>query len=208
MTRLEALSNPTKLRLVRHLERAGQASLGELATAGEVHVNTARQHLAELETDGAVVRLNARGEGRGRPELRYSMAPDWTLPSADFRGLAEVLAAVLARAGASEDELRAVGQEWGRYLLGRPGRHDIERELPLALERLGFSAHVDGNRLELLSCPCSLVLPERPQMICGLAVAVADGVLAGAGSPLRIGRRHHDPEHRACSVELTQVVHA
>src|SRR3954452_7744678 len=157
MTRLDAVGNPTKLRLVRHLERVGDASLQELADAAEIHLNTVRQHVAELEGDGVLERASGLRLGRGRPRLRYRLASDWTVPTSDFRGLAEVLAAALARQGASADDVRAVGVEWGRYLLGRPGDHDMESELPLALEQLGFSARVAGDTLELSGCPCSLV---------------------------------------------------
>jgi predicted ArsR family transcriptional regulator len=202
MTRLEALSHPTRLRLVRYLESHDDASLQELAAAGGVHLNTVRQHVAELEGEGVLERVSRAPLGRGRPQLHYRLVPGWTLPTTDFRGLAEVLAAAMARAGADPADVRAVGVEWGRYLLGRPGQRDVERELPLALERLGFSARVEGDTVQLSGCPCPLVLPDRPQLICELAVAVADGVLAGSGSGLRVGRRKHDPEGRACSVHL------
>jgi predicted ArsR family transcriptional regulator len=202
MTRLDAISDPVRLRLVRHLERVGEASLQELADAAGVHVNTVRQHLAALELDGACIRAAAAPEGRGRPPLRYRLATGWTLPTADFRGLAEVLSAVLLRRGATLEDVRAVGLEWGTYLLGRPGVRDVERELPLALEQLGFSARIDGRTLELSTCPCTLVLPDRPELICELAIAVADGVLAGSGSKLRVARRVHDPSARACSASL------
>jgi hypothetical protein len=46
------------------------------------------------------------------------------------------------------------------------------------------------------------MLPDRPELICDLVVAVADGVLTGAGSGLRVGRRSHDPERRSCSARL------
>jgi predicted ArsR family transcriptional regulator len=204
MNRLEAVSDPVRLRIVRHLEKVGEAPLQELADAAGVHLNTVRAHIAELEADGALVRASMPPAGRGRPQIRYRLAPGWTLPSSDFRGLAEVLAAALARGGADAGQVRAVGEEWGRYLLGRPGHHDVERELPLALERLGFDARIEGGTLRLAGCPCPVVLPDRPELICELAIAVVDGVLAGAGSPLRAGRRAHDPKHRSCSARLVR----
>src|SRR5436305_13729645 len=45
MTRLEAVSDPIRLRLVRHLEHSGEASQQDLAEAAKVHVNTVRPHL-------------------------------------------------------------------------------------------------------------------------------------------------------------------
>jgi predicted ArsR family transcriptional regulator len=202
MNRLETFADPVRLRIVQHLEHHSDATPAELADAAGVHLNTVRPHVAELAEAGALERVTATPEGRGRPALRYRLAAGWTLPTSDFRGLAEVLAAALARGAASAAEMHAVGVAWGQYLLGRPGDRDVERELPLALERLGFDARVEGDSLELAGCPCPLVSPDRPEMICELAIAAAEGVLAGAGSHLHIGPRHHDPERRACSVQL------
>ena len=101
--------------------------------------------------------------------------------------------------------MRAIGLEWGRFLLGRPGQQSAERELPLALERVGFSARVEDSTLILSSCPCSKVLPGRPELVCELAAAVSDGVLSGAGSGLRVGNRRHDPVARSCSAELLTI---
>jgi len=200
--RLDAISDPVRLRLVRYLQHHGDASLNELADAGDVHLNTVRTHVAALEGSGVLERTSDAPAGPGRPKLRYRLAAGWVLPTTDFRGLAEVLAAALVRAGAGPDDVRAIGLEWGRFLLGRPGEHALERELPLALEQLGFSARVDGQSLELSACPCSLILPDRPELICELAVAVVDGVLAGAGSSLRATDRVHDPANRHCSAHL------
>jgi predicted ArsR family transcriptional regulator len=204
MSRLDALSDPLRLRLVRHLSDHPRSSLQELADAAGVHLNTARAHVGALEEAGAVEREADEPSGRGRPRVSYRLAADWSPPTADFRGLAELLAVAVLRADASPDELRALGREWGRYLRGRPGAHGVAADLPRALERLGFEATVEGSRLELRSCPCSLVLPERPELVCGLAAAVAEGVLSGSGGELTIGERHHDPLRRACSLELVR----
>jgi predicted ArsR family transcriptional regulator len=201
-SRLDALADPVRLRVVRHLAETPSASLQELAGAAGVHLNTARPHVNALEAAGAVLRETAQPAGRGRPRVAYRLAPGWTPPTTDFRGLAELLAAALLRLGREAGELRKVGLAWGRYLHGRPGADHVERDLPLALERLGFQARVDDGKLRLAACPCSLVLPDRPELVCELAVAVADGVLAGSGSDLRVGRREHAPARRACSLQL------
>src|SRR5689334_15684326 len=194
MAQIDVLANPVKLRLVRHLERSGETSLQDLAKAAGVHLNTVRQHVAELEAAGAIVRAGSTPAGRGRPALRYRVAPGWAPPTHDFRGLAQVLATTLAHDGATSHDLRAAGVEWGRH---------FEGELPQALEQLGFEACVHGNTLELTDCPCPCMLSDQPELICELAVAVTDGVLAGAGSPLRVSKRTHDPERRSCTAELS-----
>ena len=199
---LEPLADPTRLRIVRHLSEHGSASLHELADAAGVHVNTARPNVAELERAGVVERHSGAPAGPGRPAVQYRLVEGWTPPGADFRGLAEVLGAALVRAGQNPADMRRLGLEWGRYLLGRPGEHEVERELARALEQLGYQVRLSESTLHLSACPCSLVVPDRPELICELAVAVADGVLAGAGSELRVGRREHDPARRVCAAHL------
>jgi predicted ArsR family transcriptional regulator len=186
------------------LERAmeGSATLPQLAEAAGVHLNTARVHVAALEEAGALQAEAAPPSGRGRPPTRYRLADDFTLPTTDFRGLAELLAAAVSRSGQSPAELRRLGRDWGRYLAGRPGAQALERVLPAALERLGFAARIDGNELILSACPCPLVAPDRPQLVCTLAIAVVEGVLAGSGSDMKVASSAHDPERRRCTAVL------
>jgi predicted ArsR family transcriptional regulator len=191
-----------RLRIVRHLADQPGASLPELADAAGVHVNTARPHAAALEAAAVIEREAAPPSGRGRPRLGYRLRPGWSPPTADFRGLAELLAAAVLRTGPDAEELRALGQEWGRFLQGRPGGHDLHADLPHALAQLGFDARVDGRTLELRSCPCPLVLPDRPELVCGLAASVVEGVLEGSGSDMRVAGGSHDAERRRCSLEL------
>ncbi|HEY2603881.1 MAG TPA: helix-turn-helix domain-containing protein [Thermoleophilaceae bacterium] len=186
------------------VERAAEspATLPELAEAAHVHLNTARVHVAALEEAGALQAEVAPPSGRGRPPLRYRLADDFTLPTTDFRGLAELLAAAVARSDQSPEELHRLGEDWGRYLAGRPGAQELERVLPAALERLGFDAQLDGRELVLSACPCPLVSPDRPQLVCELAIAVVEGVLAGSGSNLRVGGTAHYPARRRCVASL------
>jgi predicted ArsR family transcriptional regulator len=205
MSSLDAIADPIRLRIVRRLSEAPGATLPELAVAADVHINTVRPHVVALEAAGVVGRERQPHEGRGRPAVGYRLAPGWTLPTTDYLGLAEVLAATLLRASPSPADVRAVGLEWGRYLLGRPGAHDVDEELSPALERLGFHARVHDGTLELTACPCSLVFPDSPELLCELAVAVVDGVLTGSGSGLKVGGRVHHPEERRCAVGLEPV---
>jgi hypothetical protein len=79
---------------------------------------------------------------------------------------------------------------------------DARRELTRILSRLGFDARIDGERLILSGCPCPLISPERPALVCKLIDAVVDGILAGSGSGLRAIRHQHDPVSRTCSALL------
>jgi predicted ArsR family transcriptional regulator len=202
MNRLEAVADPIRLRVLRCLSDTPAATLPELARAAGVHLNTVRPHVLALERAGVLTRERQAPEGRGRPPVQYRLAGDWRPPTTDYLGLAELLAATLARSAPSTLDLRAVGLEWGRWLLGRPGSHDFSEEVPRALEHLGFHARVHDQVLELSACPCTLVLPNRPELLCELAAAVVDGVLAGSGSGLKVGRRAHHPDQRRCALEL------
>jgi DNA-binding transcriptional ArsR family regulator len=204
MSYLDAVADPVRLRIARCLAERGPATLPQLADAAGVHPNTARAHLAALREAG-VVSIESEPIPRGRPRARYALAPGWTPAEGGFRGLAEVLCAALLRSGASERELHELGVEWGRYLLGRPGPRGVEQELPRALESLGFQARASGRELHLSGCPCPLVSPEHPELVCGLADAVVEGILAGSGSKLKLARARHDPERRSCRVSLRRA---
>jgi predicted ArsR family transcriptional regulator len=204
MSYLDAVADPVRLRIARCLAERGPAPLPELAEAAGVHPNTARAHLESL-TDAGVVSIESEHRPRGRPRTRYALAPGWTPAEGGFRGLAEILCAALLRSGVSERELHELGVEWGRYLLGRPGARDVERELPRALESLGFQARTKGGELHLSGCPCPVVSPEHPELVCGLADAVAEGILAGSGSKLKLARVRHDPERRSCTASLRRA---
>ncbi len=112
------------------------------------------------------------------------------------------MSAAVVRSGVTERELRELGAEWGRYLLGRPEARDPRKELPRVLETLGFQATVNRGELRLSGCPCPIVAPDHPELVCGLADAVVEGVLAGTGSGLSLARVRHDPERRACRGSL------
>jgi predicted ArsR family transcriptional regulator len=202
---LDTIADPTRLEIVRRLSEGGPASLPELALAAGVHLNTARAHVSALEAAGLVLAEQHSAGARGRPRLRYRLSDDYTLPTSDFRGLAELLAAALVRSGQEPAELRRLGRDWGRYLAGRPGSHDIDHDLPAALERLGFQARVEGGELLLTACPCRLVLPDRPELLCGLAMAVAEGVLAGSGIGTRLTGVAHDPVARHCKATIEEL---
>ena len=98
-----------------------------------------------------------------------------------------------------------MGDEWGRYLLGRPGSRDVDAELPRVLRELGYEASVEADRLELARCPCPTVAPGRPETVCLLTEGVVAGALAAAGATRAVADFEHDPERRCCRARLTVV---
>jgi len=201
---LDLVADPLRLRVVRYLEEHGRASLPELAKAAGVHVNTLRPHVLEME-EGGLLEFERRvlPRRRGRPGIDYRLAKGFESSQGDFLGVAELLAAALGRVGLDPDRLRAVGEEWGRYLLGRPGSYEVEDELPRVLGRLGFDASINGGQLQLARCPCSTVAPDRPTIICTLVEGVIEGALGAAGSQRTAKSFEHNPPERRCSAKIT-----
>ncbi|HEX8856984.1 MAG TPA: helix-turn-helix domain-containing protein [Thermoleophilaceae bacterium] len=204
-TPLDAIADPVRLAMLRHLSEARRATLPELASAAGVHQNTARAHVAALEDAGLLRSEQQAASGRGRPAVDFVLSDGWSMSATDFLALAELLASALARFDVPDEELREMGSDWGRYLVGRPGRHDTVPELIEALERLGWHASYSGGKLKLRGCPCPIVSPDRPHVICDLADGVTDGVCAASGAKLRTVARDHDPELRTCALTLEET---
>jgi predicted ArsR family transcriptional regulator len=192
----DAIADPIRLRIMRHLAARGSASIGELAQSTGAHANTVRAHAAALERAGVLDRVSAIPKGRGRPPIRFRLRDDTPPPGADAHGLAAVLAAALGRPRGPRAlaRLRSLGAAWGRE---RPGG---DRELVDGLARLGFHARLDGDRVELTACPCPLVAPAHPEAICHVAHGAANGILCDSGR--RVQAAEHDPHRRRCVLTL------
>ena len=199
---VDAVADPVRARLVRRLASSDPASLEDLAKAAGVHPNTARAHLSALEADGFVERRPQPTDKPGRPRTIFSLRDDWTVPDEGFLAMAELLGAALGATKPDPRALRRLGARWGRKAVAAAGPGDAHDELLRVLARLGFDARIDGNRLILTGCPCPLISPERPALVCRLVDAVVDGILDGSGSRLHAVRHEHDPVGRSCSAVL------
>jgi predicted ArsR family transcriptional regulator len=201
MTRLDALADPVRLSVARHLAANPDVTAPEVAASVGVHLNTARAHLSALTDAGVVQRRSERSGNRGRPIVRYRLRHRWAPRGDELLPLAALLGSAVRGAGIRERELRELGRRWGqgRSERGRSGSGGTQ--VVAELERLGFRAKVRGNRLDLSSCPCPLVAPDRPSVVCDLARGVADGVLEESGLRVRSGA--HDPASRHCVLTLS-----
>src|SRR3954454_7265227 len=131
---LDAVADPVRLRMVRHLADGGSATLSELADVAGVHLNTIRAHVAALESADVLESAQKAASGPGRPAVAYRLVDGWGLSSTDLLQLAGPVAAPLVRTRPDVAALRATGADWGRSLVGRPRRHDVATEMPRALE--------------------------------------------------------------------------
>src|SRR3954468_1473518 len=114
----KALGDNTRYAIYLELARSSvPLSTADIADALELHPNTVRPHLERMREVGLlVVEADSRGSV-GRPQHRYSLAPDAPtlgLEPSGFRLLARLLTSVAAACEAEPDLIAAVGREQGR----------------------------------------------------------------------------------------------
>jgi predicted ArsR family transcriptional regulator len=198
----ELVADPVRLSILRTLADRGGRTLEELAAAAGVHSNTLRRHVDELEREGALVRSQQSRTGRGRPRVLYALAQGWS-PDGESTGLAELLAGLIQRLEPSRSRVTSFGHTWGAYLAERPGKERPEQAAVGALESLGFDVEAEaGAEIRLRGCPCPLVSPGDPGLVCALACAVADGAYRAAGENGRVRALAHDPKRRSCALAI------
>jgi predicted ArsR family transcriptional regulator len=200
---LESIADPIRLRVVRHVDEHGAASVTELADIVGVHVNTVRPHVQAMESDGILQSRQREAQGPGRRVIEYFLREPLSVAESDLMAMAELLAAALARAQVDSEQLRRIGSDWGRYLSGRPGEQDPAKHLPAVLSRFGYKTTVEAEQVRLERCLCPFVSPDAPLNICALIEGVVEGALAATGSDLRVVAREHHPDARSCRLRLS-----
>ena len=191
----------TRERVLGLLQDAGAAlTSDDVAERLGIHANTARFHLASLETDGLVVRTAEERTRPGRPRALFAAADG--APVVAYRSyqlLAEMLSGFLRDqlpdpASASE----AAGVAWGRFLAGptpplqRVGEDDAVEALVDRLGRVGFESHADSRvndaaaerRLEIGHCPFLEVADRHRDVVCSLHLGLMRGLLEQMRAPL------------------------
>ncbi len=193
---LAALDEPVRRKLYLYIVgRGGDVSRDEAARATRVSRALAAFHLDKLvEADllqATFRRLRGRGgPGAGRPSKLYCRAStqfDVSLPRRRYELAAHVLAQALAKAGseATLEALRDAAREWGKRLAGEfaagGGRGRPLRRAVRALEACGFEPHGrtdDEGEVVLRNCPFDSLRTECQDLICGMNLALIEGLLA------------------------------
>ena len=196
----DPLANPVRLAIVRRL-RAGSATLDELAEAAAVHRNTARSHAEALQRAELIERAPAEVGGAGRPATRFRLRagvdPDAPPPLARMLGGALTDSRISGPQARGAARLRAAATK----RLAPPKRRRA-RVLEERLSELGFDATVSSRQIELDGCPCPVVAPEDPALVCALITGTVDGTLEWMGCAERVTAAEHDPAARRCTLRL------
>lgn len=193
------------------------------AAATGIARSLAAFHLDRLVRDGLLTtefrRLSGRsGPGAGRPAKLYRRSDREvavTLPARRYEVAAGLLAAAVERAtgdmppAAVRDTAFERGYETGRAARAaagpRPGRDRRRAALLDALAAHGYEPRVDGAAppatvITLANCPFHALVDEHRELVCGMNVALASGLLEGLGAADL--HAELDPAPRRCCVVI------
>ncbi|XVU28022.1 helix-turn-helix transcriptional regulator [Actinoplanes sp. CA-054009] len=178
-----SLADPVRRRAYEAVA-AGDGPVGrdEVAQALGAGRTLAAFHLDKLVAAGLLEVSYARrsgrtGPGAGRPAKLYRVAAAEhavSVPPRAYRSAAEVLAEALEQAGA-EETLYEVARRHG----ADEAAGDDVAEL---LTARGYAPEEEEpGRLVLRNCPFHRLAEQFPPLICGMNLAMVDGLLAGSG---------------------------
>lgn len=196
-----ALADPARRALYRYVAAAG-SSVGRDEAAGATGLTRALAafHLDKLVEAGLLAagykRLSGRvGPGAGRPaKVYHRVAGEHAvhLPPRDYPRAAELLARVVEDAGLDR-ELQAVAR--------RVGESSTVDSVPLALAARGYEPDYDGGAVRLRNCPFHALARTYPPLVCGMNLALIEGLLAAAPDGPQWTARM-DPHGGGCCVSL------
>jgi predicted ArsR family transcriptional regulator len=206
------LDDPVRRGLYEYVCARGEGvSRSEAAAATGIQRTLAAFHLDRLAEAGLVEVTFARpagrsGPGAGRPAKLYRRAAaehQVSVPPRDYRAAAELLADVVDLTGA-EPELQRSAHRRGAAA-GRAARREApglsDDELVTgALTAQGYQPYHDGGDVRLRNCPFHLLAGRHPPLICGMNLALLEGLLSGAGAGGLTARL--DPRPGECCVVL------
>lgn len=195
---LKALGDNTRYAIYLELARSNRPlTTSDIAESLVLHANTVRPHLERMRDVGLLdVKVGGRGDV-GRPQHRYSVAPD--APSLGLEPpttpvLVNMVLSMAKRLQASGDDAAAVGVDEGR----RRSRPYVDAPSTLEalvsdLDKLGFDPVVgdaspsveaadDASAVvAFANCPFADVAREHPELVCGLHRGLVEGFVEGMG---------------------------
>jgi predicted ArsR family transcriptional regulator len=201
---IASLDGPARRALYEWVAASGRAvGRDEAAAAVGVSRGLAAFHLDRLVRDGLLVpeyrRLSGlAGPGAGRPAKLYRRAPGTvsvSLPERRYETAAHLFAETLERLGRGPDEgppdelrdaAREVGEEAGTSAAtaaGRPRSRSARRAVIVdALRGRGYEPFADDDGdIRLRNCPYHALVDAHRPLVCGMNLALVEGVVHGAG---------------------------
>jgi predicted ArsR family transcriptional regulator len=215
------LEEPARRALYEAVVNA-QRPVGRDEAASEAGVTRALAafHLDKLVEAGLLDveyrRLSGRtGPGAGRPSKLYRRGTrevEVSLPERQYGVPAELLATAMEKlAGPTPPEaLRSAAHDLGRGIGAaarqgsgsRPSRRGLRAALHDTLEGRGYEPlETPSGEIRLANCPFHALVDDHRDLVCGMNLALASGILDGLGDD-RLSARL-DPQPGQCCVAIS-----
>jgi len=216
---LAALEDPVRRSLYEFVaDRRTDVSRDEAAEAVGISRTLAAFHLDRLAEAGLLAtsfrRLSGRvGPGAGRPAKLYRRSArqvEVSLPERRYELAAAILATAVEASRSPETgralkkAARAIGEGIGSGAKAHGGRQAgkqalIEQTME-ALAARGYEPRKESGEIHLRNCPFHGLVAEHKALVCGMNLALLEGVVDGLGIP---GVRPVlDPQPGRCCVTL------
>ena len=222
LDRLAGLGEPVRRALYRFVVAQGAPISREQAATGVgVARHVAKFNLDRLVEDGLLQAEYRRPEGRGgpgagRPAKLYRRAEgdlEVSLPERRYDLAGRLLARAVARAERADrpvgETLHAVAREAGQDLGSaavttgpRRSQRKITDTVVDALTQQGFEPCEVRDAITLANCPFHALADEETELVCGMNLALIEGVLDGVGANKLSAEL--DPAPHRCCVRIRQ----
>jgi predicted ArsR family transcriptional regulator len=221
LARLSAFGEAQRRALYAVVARERRAiSRDEAAAAVGISRPLAAYHLDRLVDDGLLeVRFERRtgrsGPGAGRPAKVYqrsAVAVELSVPTRDYRFIAELLANAVERAasGSAQSALKDVANEAGALSVGNVSTEESDNQtdgltdLRRILGERGYEPYDNDGELRLRNCPYHRLAEDHRDLVCTANLDFIGGMAEhlGLGEAIRM---RLDPKPGECCVSIAQA---
>jgi predicted ArsR family transcriptional regulator len=199
---LSVLDDPVRRSLYFHVvSQHGEVSRDEAARAVGTSHTLAGFHLDRLAEEGLLEtsfrRLSGRvGPGAGRPAKLYRRSERQlavSLPQRSYELAARIMSAAIAGSGTRNvvTELRKTARLEGQRISAdararagsRHGRKRLVAGAVAALAANGYEPEQTVGEIRLRNCPFHALAVEHKELVCGMNLALIEGVVSGLDIP-------------------------
>lgn len=197
---LSVLDDPVRRSLYFYVANAhGEVGREEAAQAVGTSHTLAGFHLDKLAEEGLLEtsfrRLSGRqGPGAGRPAKLYRRSDrqlSVSLPQRSYELAARIMTDAIAASG-TENVVTLLGRrarlegerisDDAKTRAGsRPGKKRLLAGALAALAAQGYEPERTGDEIRLRNCPFHSLAAEHKELVCGMNLALIDGVISGLG---------------------------
>ncbi|MDQ3827269.1 MAG: transcriptional regulator [Actinomycetota bacterium] len=212
-----ALDEPTRRQLYDYVaSQPGPVSRDDAAVALALPRTTAAFHLDRLVDEKLLDvvyerRTGRTGPGAGRPAKLYRRSDQHvavSLPQRHYDLAGRLLSGAVEEAEQSGESPRAIldrrayelGRQLGETAHSADGESNARDTALRVLEGHGFEPRLDSGQILLANCPFHALAQDYTEIVCGMNLALLDGVLDGLGTTGLTARL--DPAPPFCCVRI------